>query len=488
MDTEPNRTETEARCAVPGSARRRPHRTAVAPSCCLALAALVVLAGCGGPATATAQASTATVERATISTDVIAAGTLTAAASRNLGFPSGGLLSSVRVHVGDTIRSGEILATVDSFTLKQLLAQQQANLSSQKAALSKLEHSPVVRGARNTLAQARTIRSATKSQIAATGRADAVAISRAKATRDSAQSALSTCTANCSSLQAAVLTAETAVATAQQKQKVDAAAGTVSNAGAQQGVVTAQNAESSAASDRPYTIAQQAAVVSSAASLVAIAEHNLSQATLKAPFDGVVTAINGDVGEYLTASTGTTAQVPGSDAAVPGTTVLAGTSAMTRSGGTQFMVVSRTGELTAVVPFQELDAASIVAGQSAQLTFDAIPDVKATGTVRSIAPSGTALSGTMSYYVTIRLSNTDARLKEGMTVHAAVATRQKKQVLSVPNSAVDNENGKSVVTVLDAAGIQQTMAFTPGLVGAERTEVVSGLTEGDHVVVPTINH
>ncbi|WP_415152630.1 efflux RND transporter periplasmic adaptor subunit [Propionicimonas sp.] len=448
------------------------------------LAGAVVLAACGSSGTET-RASTAPVERATISLGVSGAGTMAASSSRNLGFAAGGLLTSVDVQVGDTVKAGQRLARVDSFQLRQLVVQQKANLAAQKAALAKLENSPSLRGARNSLAQARTIRNATSSQVAATKRADRVAVSRANSALNSAQSALAACTSDCSSLQAAVVSAQTAVSSAEQALKVATAAGTVSVATAEQGVVTAQNAANSAASDRPYSITQQKAAVTTAQSLVDVAEHNLSLATLTAPFDGTVTAINGAVGEYLTASTGTSAEAPGTDAAVPGTTVVAGTSATNRAGGTQFMVISATGPMTAVVPFQELDAAEIVAGQTAALSFDALPDVTTAGTVTAISPSGTALGGSMSYLVTVSLDTTDKRLKEGMTVHATVSTQEKKDVLSVPNAAVRTENGQSVVTLVDATGAQRTVAFTAGLVGPDRTEVVSGLAEGDQVLVPS---
>lgn len=479
-----------------GAARASVRSTVYSLS--VVLVPVLALSACAGSAPA-ASPVTARVERATISTGVAAAGTITASASANLGFTAGGQLSEVHVQVGDHVATGQVLARIDDFMLRQLVTQQKANLAQQKAVLGKLIHSPVLQGAKSTLSQARAILGATRSQVSATRRADYVAISRANAGLDAAhdaesatEAALATCPTACAELasavasaKAAVATATTAVAAAVQKQKVDSASGKVAAGTAQQGVVSAQNSERSVASDRPFNIAQQRAAVTSARSMVDIARRNLALATLKAPFEGTVTAINGTVGEYLTASTGTTAMAPGSDAAVPGTTLNAAASTIARPGGTQFMVISGSGPMTAVVPFQEIDAASIVAGQSATLAFDALPDLTVTGTVKSVAPSGTALSGTMSYFVTIELSSTDRPLKEGMTVHATIATQEKKNVLSVPDSAVQAQDGQSVVTLVDASGQQRTVSFEAGLVGPDRTEVLSGLTEGDRVVVPS---
>lgn len=463
----------------------------------VAVVGALTLTACGSGAGSQAEVATGTVERGTISTGVAGAGTLAASESRNLGFPNGGQLTGVDVQVGDKVKAGDELATVDSFALRQLLVQQRANLAQQKAVLNRLSNSPTLSGANRTSSQAGTILNATRSQVSATGRADGVAISRARAGRSAAkdaqtaaQAALAACTVDCSALaaavaqaNAAVVTATTGVATAEQKRSVDAAAGKVAVGSAQQAVVSAQNSVNSTAADRPYTIAQQRAVVSSAESLVAVAEHNLALATLTAPFDGTITAINGTEGEFLAASTGTTAEAPGSDAAVPGTTIGTTTSTVTRAGGTQFMVISGTGPMTAVVPFQELDAAHLIKGQSVQLGVDALPELDLSGTVKSIAPSGAAMSGTMSYYVTVTLDGTDKHLKEGMSVHAAIATDERTDVLTVPNSAVHVTDGRSAVIVVDPAGNQKTVGFEAGLVGADRTEVLSGLSEGDRVVV-----
>jgi HlyD family secretion protein len=58
-------------------------------------------------------------------------------------------------------------------------------------------------------------------------------------------------------------------------------------------------------------------------------------------------------------------------------------------------------------------------------------------------------------------------------------------VLTVPNSAVRQQGGASTVVVYDTRGNQRTVSFEAGLVGPDRTEVVSGLNEGDRVVVPS---
>jgi len=462
--------------------------------------AVVVLNGCGSAKTTVPSTAEATTD--TVTTGVSAVGSLAAATTQDLGFPGGGLLSSVAVHVGDQVKAGQQLATIDDFTLRQVLVQQQANLSAQQALLGRLTASPSTSGAQSTLAQAQQILNATRSQIAATGTADDVAITRANAQLDAAQNvatsaqavvdaaragcsttpcaALATAEASLAAANQGVEVAKTSVATAGQKRSTDSAAGQLSVASAQQGVVGAQNNASSSSSDRPYLIAQQQAVVTTAQSLVAIAQHNLDLATLSAPFDGTITAVNGNVGEYLTASTGTTADAAGTTSSIPGTTT--STSTVARPGGTQFMVISKTGPLVAVLPVQESDAAAVVTGQEVSFALDAVPDLAARGKVTAVSPSATVVSGSVTYFVTVTLEASDARLKEGMTARATIVTAQHSGVVTVPTTAIHHENGKTTVTTIQG-GSRQTVVVTTGLVSTDRTEVVSGLSVGQSVVV-----
>jgi HlyD family secretion protein len=117
------------------------------------------------------------------------------------------------------------------------------------------------------------------------------------------------------------------------------------------------------------------------------------------------------------------------------------------------------------------------------VVFAAIPGLTESGTVVAVAPSATAISGVISYYVTMSLDEADPRLRDGQTARAAVITAERSNVLSVPNTAVRRQGETAIVTVVDPDGRQRVVTFQPGLVGADRTEVVSGLFEGQRVVV-----
>lgn len=198
----------------------------------------------------------------------------------------------------------------------------------------------------------------------------------------------------------------------------------------------------------------------------------------------------------MTPSTGTTALAPGSKAAIPGTGsagtaagagggASAGAATVVRPAGSQFLVLSNVRRMEVVLPFEESDAAQITPGQRATVQIDSLPNVTLNGTVQQVAPSATAISGVIAYYVTVKLDSSDSRLKDGQTARGTVLTVELDNVLSVANAAVRKQGNASTVIVLGPSGQQRTAVFQPGAVGAERTEVLSGLIEGQRVVLPS---
>lgn len=293
-----------------------------------------------------------------------------------------------------------------------------------------------------------------------------------------------------------VVSDRTVVVAAEQKKDVDAAASRVAVANAEQAEITAQNSLNSASSDRPFNIQQQRALVAGAEVMVQTARQDVRDAVLRAPSDATVSAINGVVGEFLTPSTGTTALAPGSKAAIPGTGsagtaagagggASAGAATVVRPAGSQFLVLSNVRRMEVVLPFEESDAAQITPGQRATVQIDSLPNVTLNGTVQQVAPSATAISGVIAYYVTVKLDSSDSRLKDGQTARGTVLTVELDNVLSVANAAVRKQGNASTVIVLGPSGQQRTVVFQPGAVGAERTEVLSGLIEGQRVVLPS---
>jgi HlyD family secretion protein len=262
---------------------------------------------------------------------------------------------------------------------------------------------------------------------------------------------------------------------------------------ARERVVEANNDQRTADTDRPSDIEAQAGVVAQARAQVAAARRDVEDTVLLAPVAGTVSAINGSIGEYVNAGGGTTARAPGSTAPIPAvgsaatadqTNSNVGAPTATRPGGDAFLVLNNVDSYQVVVPFEESDAARVAPNQKVEVRFDAVPDLTLPGTVLQVAPGGTSISGVTNYYVTVLLNQTDDRLGAGQTAEVGVLVDSLEGVLVVPNAAVIPENGRTFVLVPGPDGQPQRVPFQAGAVGDQQTEVVSGLEEGQEIVVP----
>src|SRR5918992_1535588 len=142
--------------------------------------ALVVLMVASCTSEESAQPTAATVGRASVTTGVSATGSMSAISQQNLGFPDGGQLTNVFVKVGDRVEAGQVLATVDDFTLRQALLQQEGQLRSQQAALDRLVASPVAEGAKDSVGKAEDVVDKTRKNRQATLDAAETAIDNAE--------------------------------------------------------------------------------------------------------------------------------------------------------------------------------------------------------------------------------------------------------------------------------------------------------------------
>jgi len=150
----------------------------------------------------------------------------------------------------------------------------------------------------------------------------------------------------------------------------------------------------------------------------------------------------------------------------------------------------------------EVDAAKIQLGNKATITFDAIPTLTLTGTVAQIDPVGTVSQGVVTYDVKISFDTQDSRVKTGMSVNAAIQTAVAENVLTVPSAAIKTTNGASYVTVFNppiaasavtSAGSQgvvsatapKSVPVTIGISDNTNTQILSGLTPGEQIVVRT---
>jgi multidrug efflux pump subunit AcrA (membrane-fusion protein) len=81
-------------------------------------------------------------------------------------------------------------------------------------------------------------------------------------------------------------------------------------------------------------------------------------------------------------------------------------------------------------------------------------------------------------------TSANAKLRDGLTVTVTIMVAQSTNVLVVPNAAVTTQNGKHYVTVVNADGTTKQTEVQTGLSDWQNTEITSGLSEGEQVVVP----
>lgn len=482
----------------------------------ITVSALVVLAASGMVACGMEMAPppTARVERTSVSVSVSASGALSAVQAQNLGFTTGGQLEELFVKVGDVVAAGQVLARIDDFAAQQALNQARAQLAQQQAQLNKLTNGFSEEAAARDLDAAREVLEETEANAEALNEQAEKATYRAKkeledAERalDKAKAALAKCKAsmpvppatepNCtaqeqtvSQAKTAVVNAKTNLANAEKNEEVVETQGELSVANAQRSVVQAENNLETARRDNPADIAAQQAAVRNQAVAVTIAQQDVENTTLRAPIGGTVASINGAVGEFVGNGSGVTPLAPGSGAAIPGVTAqgagdqAGGAQLVSAPGAGNFITIGDINSFQVVVPFEESDAARVQAGQRVEVTFDAIPDLVRNGTVLAVAPSGTAISGVTNYYVTVVLTETDPRLRDRQTAEANVLTESRDNALSVPNAAVVRQGSQTFVNVPGPDGNPLQVPFEAGLQGDDRTEVLSGLNEGQEVLLP----
>ena len=228
--------------------------------------------------------------------------------------------------------------------------------------------------------------------------------------------------------------------------------------------------EAAAAGDT--STAQGHAQYISARNAYRAAKRTLAGTVIKAPFAGIVTAVNGSEGG--SASGG----LSGAGGASTGS---GGQQAGGASSGGGFIELADPNRLQIVGSFTESDVTKIKKGQRATVTFAALPGVTATGKVTLIDPQPQTSNNVVRYAVTISLTDVPSEVRLGQTASVQVVVGEAENVLTVPTSAIRTAGGQSTVTVIEN-GTRVVRRVEVGLRGDSTTEIRSGLLEGELVV------
>jgi macrolide-specific efflux system membrane fusion protein len=206
------------------------------------------------------------------------------------------------------------------------------------------------------------------------------------------------------------------------------------------------------------------------------AEAAVEGTTLTAPMAGTVTAVNGTLGG---SASGSSSSSSGSSAAGGGSS---SSSSSTSSSG--FVEIADLTKMQVSASFAEADATSLKDGQVATVTWNALSGTSQSAKVAAIDPSATTSNSVVTYGVTLSLDKVPTGAKVGQTVSVSVTTGSKENVVLVNAAAITTVGNRHTVTVV-ANGVQENRSVEIGLEGDSATEVTSGLTAGEQVVVKT---
>jgi HlyD family secretion protein len=204
------------------------------------------------------------------------------------------------------------------------------------------------------------------------------------------------------------------------------------------------------------------------------AQTNLGYATIYSPIDGVVLSRAVEVGQTVAASFSTP---------------------------TLFTIAKDLTDMQVIADVDEADIGDVMDGQRVTFTVDAYPDDTFEGTVKQVRQNATTTNNVVTYEVVVTAPNKSLKLKPGLTANITIYTSEKNNVLSVPSKALRFTpdptliGKKSKVVDCNAAHKLWTRngdTFTAhaveiGINNGIRTEIISGVKEGDSVILDAVS-
>jgi HlyD family secretion protein len=381
-----------------------------------AAAAALLAVGCGGsrPAASPETKSVTAIRaaRATISVSIEYAARIRPKEEIVVSPKVGGRVASVRAEVGQAVRRGQVLFTLEARDYEAQLRQARAALDSARANLTRTSDSSLssqviqaraaVDQAQVQYADAKDLADRTQ-KLFSQGSVSRQQRDDARARADSARIALDTAKQNLSLIQ--------------------------DKGGPQsEGVASSQVDQAQAAAD--------------------LAQSQLDNAVITSPITGVVASRAVDPGELVA------------------------------SGAPAFVIID-VSSVTAEASVDEAMVAGIQPGEHVPVRADAAGGGTLAGVVDTVSPAPDPR--TQGYLVKIRIDHPGVGLRAGMLARVSFPVERRANVLSVPSQALVTESGVQYVYVA-AGGVVKKAVVRTGISDESRTEITSGLSEGELVI------
>jgi HlyD family secretion protein len=209
-------------------------------------------------------------------------------------------------------------------------------------------------------------------------------------------------------------------------------------------------------------VARAKAQVAQAQASLDRVEEDLRNSTIVSPMDGIVLSRDVEVGD-----------------AVSSILVL----------GSQATLVMTLGDMSTVYVLGKVDQADIgkvYLGQRARIVVESFKDKKFEGKVTKISPMGVEKDNVTTFEVRVSIQNSTGELKANMSANAEIILEEKPNVLLIPESAVvyDKDRNTSVELPDPKSDTgRRKVAVKLGISNGIKTELVSGLSEGQKVIL-----
>jgi multidrug efflux pump subunit AcrA (membrane-fusion protein) len=383
------------------------------------------------------------------------AGGNTTSGSGNLTWP----VQTVSVKVGDRVTKGQVLATAQDTAAKLALVSAQATLDSatSKYQIDQNPSALTVAQAKNQLSQSYSSYQQAVASRTNTYAQNTLTLNQAQAAFNTAQANLDSDPTNVS-LQNQLASAEQNLASVQLKvsQSNQQAAQQVTNASLsyQAAQLTYQSKISPASNS---TLLADQAQVANAQAAADAAQQAVTGASMVAPADGLIIAVN----------------------ILPGVNAPSG-----------YAIEISVGPMVATASFAEADITKLKVGQAATVSVTAA-STSVVGVLSQIVPAASTTSSgqqssVVTYAVTVTLTAPPATVLAGMTATITVTTATVDNVIRVPATALSGSSASGyTVQVVNGDGSVSTATVQVGLVTSTYVQVTGGLAAGQAVVTGT---
>ncbi len=148
------------------------------------------------------------------------------------------------------------------------------------------------------------------------------------------------------------------------------------------------------------------------------------------------------------------------------------------------MTIADMSKMQISVQVDESDVGRVKVGQKVSFTVDAYPGKTFAGAVSNVSNKATITQNVVYYPVTVDIDNPEGLLKPTMTARVSVHVGESKNVIVVPLAAVKQSKGQQYVQVMKD-GKPQNVNVQLGLSSDDKVAIVSGLSDGDKILLPT---